>query len=504
LPQDIRSIYFDAPWFADRRVREFAQEARSLAATADSDLTPANPSLSRIWETAMEGSLLRALDRVVSEFALESEAKLARLDAAQRLALAAILVTILLTVALVFVPMLRQMRGQMRSQMMLNRALEDLVDQRTGELREGVRRTQSILETAADGIITIDERGIMQSANPATGRMFGYATEEMIGHNVSMLMPSPHREKHDGYIRDHLRTGKAKVIGCGCHTEGLHRDGAVFPVDLAISEVHLSDGRRLFTGIIRDMTGRRRSERLAALGLMASSLAHDIKNIQTRLMCSARLLEKGLSEHDERVTVQAWPLVKRSADRIHRIVKNMLVLAHSEESLREPVDLNGTIRQVLEDCEEEATESRITLVSDLDEHLPLLMSDRGRICDAALNLVGNAIEAIRDAGGGGGTVRVATAVDHESGVVRLEVFDTGPGMTAEVKGRLFELFFTTKGNRGTGLGLAVVKKAVEEMGGSVRVESEIGEGSTFTVELPMGATLEASDSQRELLAESRH
>ena len=126
-------------------------------------------------------------------------------------------------------------------------------------LRESEKRLRAIWDAAVEGIITIDERGSIESLNPAASRIFGYTPEEIIGRNISMLMPSPDREKHDSYIANYLRTGKAKIIGIGREVVGLRKDGTTFPMDLSISEVRLSD-RRLFTGIVRDITERKSAE----------------------------------------------------------------------------------------------------------------------------------------------------------------------------------------------------------------------------------------------------
>jgi PAS domain S-box-containing protein len=128
-------------------------------------------------------------------------------------------------------------------------------------LADSLERLRSVVETAVDGIITIDERGIMDSVNPAAARMFRYATEELLGRNVNMLMPSPHTELHDGYLEHYLRTGDARIIGIGRELMAKRRDGTLFPMRLAVSEMRFSDGRRAFTGIITDLTDRRRLER---------------------------------------------------------------------------------------------------------------------------------------------------------------------------------------------------------------------------------------------------
>ncbi len=126
-------------------------------------------------------------------------------------------------------------------------------------LRDSEARHRAILEASLDAIITIDERGIIESVNPATVRLFGYEAAEMVGSNVSMLMPSPHRELHDAYIANYLRTGQAKIIGIGREVTGRRKDGVLFPMDLAISEIRFN-GQRRFMGLVHDLTERKRAE----------------------------------------------------------------------------------------------------------------------------------------------------------------------------------------------------------------------------------------------------
>src|SRR5688572_26551260 len=126
-------------------------------------------------------------------------------------------------------------------------------------LTESEARTRAILDAAVDAIITIDERGRVESMNPAAERLFGYPAAEVLGQNVKMLMPEPYRHEHDGYLHNYLSTGQRKIIGIGREVVGLRKDGSTFPMDLAVSEVRLG-ARRLFTGIVRDITERKKAE----------------------------------------------------------------------------------------------------------------------------------------------------------------------------------------------------------------------------------------------------
>ena len=127
-------------------------------------------------------------------------------------------------------------------------------------VHDGEERLRAILETAVEGIITIDERGNIESFNRASETIFGYTAAEVIGKNVSVLMATPHRERHDGYIENYKHTGHAKIIGIGRETFARKKDGTLFPMDLSVSEVKLTD-RRIFTGFIRDITERKRLEK---------------------------------------------------------------------------------------------------------------------------------------------------------------------------------------------------------------------------------------------------
>jgi two-component system sensor kinase FixL len=129
-------------------------------------------------------------------------------------------------------------------------------------------RLRALLEAAVDGIISIDERSLIQTINPAAERLFGYAAQEVIGQNVKVLMPLPYRGEHDGYLAHYIATGEKKVIGIGREVVGQKKDGSTFPMDLSVAEARLGE-ERLFVGIVRDITERKRAEealsRLAAI-----------------------------------------------------------------------------------------------------------------------------------------------------------------------------------------------------------------------------------------------
>jgi PAS domain S-box-containing protein len=163
-------------------------------------------------------------------------------------------------------------------------------------LRETTWRLQAILETAADGIITIDERGTIQSVNPATERIFGYAPEELVGQDIRMLMPESYRREHDDYVSNYLRTDVSKVIGIGREVEGRRKDGSVFPLELSVSEMLLPQGR-LFTGLVRDITARKRAEQTQAFFIEAGTLLSQSLDVATTLKRLASLAARHLCDY---------------------------------------------------------------------------------------------------------------------------------------------------------------------------------------------------------------
>lgn len=165
---------------------------------------------------------------------------------------------------------------------------------REAEQRESAERLRAVVDTAVDGIITIDDCGIIETVNPATAHMFGYSSSEMIGQNVSMLMPSPYHEEHDQYLCNYRATRVRKIIGVGREVEGLKKNGTVFPLDLAVSETNIN-GRRFFTGIVRDITERRQAEQAlleseAAIGTERSRIARDLHDSVTQTLFSASMI----------------------------------------------------------------------------------------------------------------------------------------------------------------------------------------------------------------------
>ena len=215
-------------------------------------------------------------------------------------------------------------------------------------LRKSEERVRSILESAVDGIIVIDDRGLIEAFNPSAERLFGYAVSEVIGRNVSMLMPSPERERHDGYLRHYLATGEQKVIGIGREVTAQRKDGTTFPVHLSVGEM-VAEGKRSFTAILHDLSDRLQLEQrlaeqksLAKLGEMAAVVAHEVKNPIAGIRGALQVITSRMpaEQRDRAVLVE---IIAR-LDALNRIVQDMLMFARPRRLREEPVDVEALLR----------------------------------------------------------------------------------------------------------------------------------------------------------------
>ncbi|MDQ6958046.1 MAG: response regulator, partial [Mariprofundaceae bacterium] len=240
----IRAMYFAAPLFADSQVKTFLQAGRTLAHAKATALHANNSDLLAIWKAA-DGSLLDALNAIVRQYQKESEDHIRAVQYQGLGITLLILAVMLLMVLFLFRPIVRRMRES------------------ANELAASEALHRGAMEGMVDGVIVIDAHGIVESFNPAAERIFGYTPDEVIGNNVKMLMPEPYKHEHDGYLKHYLDTGEAKIIGIGRIVEGKRKDGATFPLDLAVSEM-ISGEARQFIGAVRDITERVAAEQAIA------------------------------------------------------------------------------------------------------------------------------------------------------------------------------------------------------------------------------------------------
>jgi PAS domain S-box-containing protein len=383
---------------------------------------------------------------------------------------------------------------------------EPIMSQSRGQLPSAqaqAAKLRGILESAVIAIITIDERGLIESINPATERLFGYGASELIGQNVKMLMPEPYKSEHDAYIESYLKTGTKKIIGIGREVSGRRKDGTTFPLHLAVSEFE-ADGHRYFTGMIHDISDRkhveealRESERrfahaqkMEAVGQLTGGIAHDFNNLLLVISGNLELLEPHLERGESKA------LLKEAQDAAllgSKLTDQLLTFARRRHTDAHVIQLNDLVVGIT-DMLRRTLGEHITLSTSLAHDVWLTRADAGQFQSAIVNMAVNARDAMLQ----GGKLVVETRnivfdADHvdfhselEAGeYVQLSISDTGVGMPPEVLNRVFEPFFTTKDKgRGTGLGLAMVYGFVKQLGGHVTVYSEPGHGTTINLYFP--------------------
>lgn len=362
-------------------------------------------------------------------------------------------------------------------------------------------RLQTILDTAVDGIVTVSESGIIESLNTATERIFGYASDELIGQNVKILMPDNHRDEHDQYIGNYLRTGHKKIIGIGREVEGRRKDGSTFPLDLAVSEFRAA-GRRRFMGLMRDISSRKRAERearlhldelahasrLSALGEMATGIAHEVNQPLAAIVSYAQacLNMMASEKSDPSVVRNALEQIAIQGRRAGDIVHQLRQFVRKEQVKHAPVDVNQCIQNVLTLFSHDLRSSGAVLIVELDKELPMVTADRVQVEQVALNLLRNALEAALQQNGSAARVRVKTTRTEGHGV-RVCVSDNGPGFGEEAPERLFETFYTTK-PQGLGVGLSISRSIIESHGGHLQAEQNAAGGLDVSFTLPGGVS----------------
>ncbi len=356
---------------------------------------------------------------------------------------------------------------------------------------------RSILDTVPDGVVVIDRDGLMTSFSPAAERMFGWTADEVLGKNVSLLMPEPYQSAHDGYLERYARTGERRIIGSGRVVVGSRKDGSTFPMELAVGET--KGPTPSFTGFIRDLTESQETEtrlqelqnelvhvsRLTAMGEMASTLAHELNQplsaIANLLTGSRRLMDRG-READQAKIRDAIDRAAAQALRAGEVIHRMRDFVRRGASERDAESLSKLIEEASALALIGEKERQVDVRLNLDPKADAVFADRVQVQQVLLNLIRNGIDAMQVQDPKKRGLLISTGLTDE-GWSRVSVADTGPGIAPEVLERLFQPFMTTK-PQGMGVGLSISRSIIEAHGGRIWAEANPAGGALFHFTLP--------------------
>lgn len=367
--------------------------------------------------------------------------------------------------------------------------LKRSVEIATRELRRKSSFQIKLIKSANDGIVATDKDFTIVIFNPAAEEIFGYRKQEAVGKlNVRDL----YNEDVLTVLNTKRQPAHATKAPPAWETEIISKTGEAIPVRFsgtALYEKHEMVGSVAFFQDLREIKRLEseliRSERLAAIGQTVAGMAHGVKNILHGFKGGSYLVNQALQKEDTEKLKQGWGLIQRNIDQTSDLVLNLLSYSKERAPEPEPCDPNAVAEEVCRLLNETAREHEVELTAELDPGIGTVMIDPHTLHGALMNLVSNAVDAclFDESSHKKWRVVVRTALGPDK-TIFAEVRDNGAGMSEDVSKKIFTSFFSTKGNRGTGLGLLVTRKNVEEHGGTIEVTSREGEGTVFTIRLP--------------------
>jgi PAS domain S-box-containing protein len=371
----------------------------------------------------------------------------------------------------------------------LMQALQEMNDSLVkiiGQLHDSEAYIRSLMNNLIEGVISTNEYGVIETFNPAAEKMFGYTGSEIIGQNVSLLMPKSDRNQHDSYLKHYLETGKTKVhLGATREVVGQRKDGTVFPMDIAVGEMRWEE-HIVFTGIVRDISERKRAEEQRTrlmhelestheeLKNFAYVVSHDLKAPLRAISALAGWLSHDYSDKFDEEGKEHMRLLIKRVYRMDNLINGILQYSRVGQVKEKiiAVDLDKLVREVIDLLSPPAN-----IVVSIENTLPTIMAEPIRIEQVFQNLLSNAIKYMDKPQG---EIRIACSSEDKQWTFRIT--DNGPGIELRHFERIFQLFQTLAPRdrvEGTGVGLSLVKKIVEMYGGKIWLESKVGEGSTF-------------------------
>lgn len=346
-------------------------------------------------------------------------------------------------------------------------------------------QSKSILDNIIDGVITTDAHGIVRSFNAAAAHIFGYASNEVVGRNIRMLMPETDRRAHDGYMQQYQQTGIGKVIGVGRETEGLRQNGEIFAMDLAISRSY-DHGEVIFIGVVRDITERRRLDRLKSE--FVATVSHELRTPLTSIHGSLKLVKAGVTGVIPEATLKLITVAEKNSQRLILLINDLLdmeKIASGKMTITpQAIDLINIVASSIQ--ENASYGAALNVQYALGEHPEQLvvMADAARLNQVLANLLSNAAKF----SGTSNTVDIRIRVD--AGKARVEVEDHGDGIPLDFQSEIFGAFAqanngNTRKQGGTGLGLKISKALIEAMQGEIGFVTTIGSGTIFWFSVPL-------------------
>ena len=365
----------------------------------------------------------------------------------------------------------------------MNKSLESRVVERTMKLKQSERRQRSIVDNMVDGLITIDEKGCVISFNRAASKIFGYQPNDIIGNNIKMLMSEPHHTMHDGYLERYSKSGVKNIIGVSSEVEGLRKDGSVFPLELAVSEMIL-DSKKIYTGVLRDITERKQVEKLK--NNFVSTVSHELRTPLTSIRGSLGLITGGaLGEVSSKIN-EMLLMAGNNAERLLLLINDILDMQKIEigeiSFFFDEIELSTLIEESINVSERLSKEYGVKFLFGHKLKDVYVYADKARLIQVIVNLLSNAVKFSPK----GSTVNISLYRKNQS--LFISVADSGPGIPEGFQPMLFDKFTqydssATRVNGGAGLGLTISRAIIERHNGSLTYITSEETGTVFTVEL---------------------
>jgi len=338
------------------------------------------------------------------------------------------------------------------------------------------------VENTNEAFVTIDKNHRVLFFNKAAEKVFGYGRKEIIGHDLNVIMSPACSRNHREAVARYVKTRIPGRIGHVTDIVASRKNGETFPASISFSVTEVEE-QLFFTGIVRDLTKTKelqeqvmQSERLAALGQMVAEITHEIKN---PLMMIGGFAQQLMRETDDEKNLKKLNIITEEIRRLELLLADLKEFYQVRTIVSEPVDIRELLEKVFSLVKEECERHNIQTEAQLDEGALTVSGDRGRLEQVFLNLVKNSIEAMES----GGKILIQSRLSGDQ--VEIMVTDEGCGISEQDRDKVFSPFFTTK-KHGTGLGLCISKRIIEDHGGSsFFLKSEEGKGTTFKIRLPL-------------------